>query len=177
MTTLLPLPRIRAGNPAQEPVVIQSLGDAYGRVATDLRVSLTDRCNLRCQYCMPAEGLDWLPRDEAVVDAYVADPWCGEIATTSLWLDFGPAIGKVNDPAALASVRSDLPILLLAGDQDPVGEGVKGIRQAREGYAAAGVADVTATVYPGARHEVFNETNREEVVSDLVAWLDAHLPG
>ncbi len=61
MTTLLPMPRIRSGAPASEGVAVRSLGDAYGRVATDLRVSLTDRCNLRCQYCMPAEGLDWLP--------------------------------------------------------------------------------------------------------------------
>jgi cyclic pyranopterin phosphate synthase len=47
------------------------LMDSYGRVATDLRVSLTDRCNLRCQYCMPAEGLDWLPRPELLTDAEV----------------------------------------------------------------------------------------------------------
>src|SRR4051794_35647388 len=46
----------------------QTLADTYGRVATDLRVSLTDRCNLRCSYCMPAEGLDWLPTDETLTD-------------------------------------------------------------------------------------------------------------
>jgi alpha-beta hydrolase superfamily lysophospholipase len=119
---------------------------------------------------------DWISRDEAVVDAYVADPWCGEVATTGLWLDFVPAIARVNDPAQVAKVRKDLPVLLLAGDQDPVGEGVKGIRHARETYASAGVTDVTATIYPGARHEVFNETNREQVFADLVAWLEAHLP-
>ena len=47
------------------------LADSYGRVATDLRVSLTDRCNLRCDYCMPAEGLDWLPKPELLGDAEV----------------------------------------------------------------------------------------------------------
>ena len=46
----------------------QALADGYGRVATDLRVSLTDRCNLRCTYCMPAEGLDWLPSAEVLTD-------------------------------------------------------------------------------------------------------------
>ena len=49
------------------------LADAYGRVATDLRVSLTDRCNLRCSYCMPAEGLDWLPNDDVLDDEDIAD--------------------------------------------------------------------------------------------------------
>jgi len=44
------------------------LADSFGRVATDLRVSLTDRCNLRCSYCMPAEGLDWLPTDDVLTD-------------------------------------------------------------------------------------------------------------
>ena len=48
--------------------MLRPLADAYGRVATDLRVSLTDRCNLRCSYCMPAEGLDWLPDDETLTD-------------------------------------------------------------------------------------------------------------
>jgi alpha-beta hydrolase superfamily lysophospholipase len=120
---------------------------------------------------------DWLSRDEAVVDAYAADPWCGEIATAGLWTDFLPPIRKVNDPAEVAAVRADLPVLILAGDQDPVGEGTKGVRAAREQYGSAGLQDVTVTLYPGARHEVFNETNRAEVFSDLVAWLDAHLPG
>ena len=65
---MLPLPRFRAAPPAAGPVEVRPLSDAYGRVATDLRVSLTDRCNLRCQYCMPAEGLDWLPRDEVLTN-------------------------------------------------------------------------------------------------------------
>ena len=69
MPTLLPLPRVRAGTSRTEPQAGQRvLSDSFGRVATDLRVSLTDRCNLRCSYCMPAEGLDWLPRDEVLSD-------------------------------------------------------------------------------------------------------------
>src|SRR6188472_3790705 len=72
MTTLLPFPRLRPGFsvPAEATERDQLvLADAYGRVATDLRVSLTDRCNLRCTYCMPAEGLPWLARDELLSDA------------------------------------------------------------------------------------------------------------
>ena len=71
MTTLLPFPRLRnPGSAGAEPVERDQLvlADAFGRVATDLRVSLTDRCNLRCAYCMPPEGLDWLPGAEVLTD-------------------------------------------------------------------------------------------------------------
>src|SRR6478609_3877077 len=71
MTTLIPIPRLRNADSAPaEPVQRgqQALADGYGRIATDLRVSLTDRCNLRCTYCMPAEGLDWLPGADLLSD-------------------------------------------------------------------------------------------------------------
>src|SRR5678816_1806408 len=71
MTTLLPFPRLRnLGSASAEPTKRDQLvlADAFGRVATDLRVSLTDRCNLRCAYCMPPEGLDWLPSDDVLTD-------------------------------------------------------------------------------------------------------------
>jgi alpha-beta hydrolase superfamily lysophospholipase len=119
---------------------------------------------------------DWLSRDEAEVDAYVADPWCGEIFTSGFFADLLAGLRAVNDQSRVARVRPDLPVLLMAGDKDPVGAGGKGPRAVREQYAKAGLADVTCTLYPGARHEIFNETNREEVLADLVGWLDAHLP-
>ncbi len=120
---------------------------------------------------------DWLSRDEAEVDAYVADPRCGQVFTSGFFADLLQGLRAVNDPERVARVRPDLPVLLMAGDKDPVGAGGKGPRAVREQYATSGLHDVTCTLYPGARHEIFNETNREEVVSDLVAWLDAHLPG
>jgi alpha-beta hydrolase superfamily lysophospholipase len=120
---------------------------------------------------------DWLSRDEDEVDAYVADPWCGELMTSGYWADMLPGLRAVNDPERIDRVRPDLPILLLAGDKDPVGAGGEGPRHTREQYARAGVHDVTCTLYPGARHEIFNETNRDEVTADLLAWLEAHLPG
>jgi cyclic pyranopterin phosphate synthase len=71
MTALLPMPRVRPNRPPPEPDAAgasRALIDGFGRVATDLRVSLTDRCNLRCTYCMPAEGIDWLGHDELLTD-------------------------------------------------------------------------------------------------------------
>ena len=69
MATLLPMPRLReTASAVAESAGRGELRDGYGRVATDLRVSLTDKCNLRCTYCMPAEGLDWLPKAELLSD-------------------------------------------------------------------------------------------------------------
>src|SRR6476646_7005342 len=64
---------------------LSPLRDRFGRVATDLRVSLTDRCNLRCSYCMPAEGLDWLPRDDVLTDDEVVR--LIDVAVTRLGVD------------------------------------------------------------------------------------------
>ena len=119
---------------------------------------------------------DWLSRDDAEVDLYVADELCGNTFTSGFFADLLGGLGIINDRRQVARVRRDLPILLVAGDADPVGDSGKGVRAVAEQYESVGVADVTCTLYPGARHEIFNETNRDEVTADVVAWLDAHLP-
>ncbi|GAA4393817.1 alpha/beta hydrolase [Ornithinibacter aureus] len=121
-------------------------------------------------------GFDWLSRDDAEVDAYVDDTYCGRTFTSGFFVDLFGGIQVINDRRQVARVRRDLPILLIAGDKDPVGDGGKGPRAVAEQYTSVGVLDVTCTLYPGARHEIFNETNRDEVTADLVAWLDSHLP-
>jgi alpha-beta hydrolase superfamily lysophospholipase len=115
---------------------------------------------------------DWLSRDPDEVDAYVADPACGfglNPAGTASMLD---ALADTADPARLGKIRSDLPILLLSGDADPLAGGGGLIDLVADRYRQAGVDDVTVALYDGARHEVFNETNRDEVTADLVEWLD-----
>ncbi len=119
---------------------------------------------------------DWLSRDDAEVDAYVADPLCGNTFTTGFFKDLFGGVADINDAKRVAGVRRDLPVLLLAGDKDPVGDAGKGPRAVAQQYRDAGVSDVTCTIYPGARHEPFNETNRDEVTADVIRWLDAHLP-
>jgi alpha-beta hydrolase superfamily lysophospholipase len=117
-------------------------------------------------------GYEWLSRDDAEVDLYVADPDCG------FSLDI-PAMGQMvaggagtADPARLAAIRDDLPIYLFSGDADPLAGGGALIELVGDRYRQAGVRDVTVTMYPGARHETLNETNRDEVTADLLAWLD-----
>jgi alpha-beta hydrolase superfamily lysophospholipase len=119
---------------------------------------------------------DWLSRDADEVDRYVADPKCGDIPTVGLYIDMVSGLISVNDRRTVARVRRTLPILLLSGDRCQVGANGLGAREVAEQYTSVGIADVTCTLYPGARHEIFNETNRDEVTGDLIAWLDAHLP-
>lgn len=119
-------------------------------------------------------GYEWLSRDEAEVDAYVADPWCGwEVPGDVIPSLFAPA-ARLADPALLAGIRSDLPLLIASGDADPLAGGGALIELLGQRYRDAGIADVTVKLYPAARHEILNETNRDEVTADIVAWLRAH---
>lgn len=122
----------------------------------------------------PRTGYEWLSRDEAEVDAYVADPLCGfDLPDETVPALFGAA-ATLADPAALARIRSDLPLLVVSGGADPLAGGGDLVRVLAQRYRDAGVADVTVHVYDDARHEVFNETNRDEITRDVIAWLDAH---
>lgn len=116
-------------------------------------------------------GYEWLSRDDAEVDAYVADPWCGwDVPDDVIPALFAPA-PRLADPALLSRIRSDLPILIASGDADPLAGGGALINLLGQRYREAGVADVTVKLYPAGRHEILNETNRDEVTADIVAWL------
>ena len=80
-------------------------------------------------------------------------------------------LADTGDPARLAGSSPELPIFLLSGDADPLAGGGALIELVADRYRQAGVKDVTVALYPGARHEVFNETNRDEITADLVTWL------
>ena len=115
---------------------------------------------------------DWLSRDPAEVAKYVADPLCGFAASVQLWIDLLDALGEIARPARQARILKRLPVYVIAGRRDPVSENAKGVEALVGAYRAAGLQQVTARIYPEARHELFNETNRDEVTSDLIAWLD-----
>lgn len=120
-------------------------------------------------------GYEWLSRDDAEVDAYVADPWCGwDIPDDVIPSLFAPA-PRLADPALLANIRSDLPILIASGDADPLAGGGALVQVLGQRYRDAGLTDVTVRLYPAARHEILNETNRDQVTADIVAWLRTHV--
>ena len=115
---------------------------------------------------------DWLSRDEAEVDKYLADPLCGtDLPLTYAYM--ATAFATLRDELAeLARVPAGLPVLLAAGERDPVGGSTEYVRALAGALRAAGVR-VTEKYYPDARHEILNETNRDEVTADLIAWFDA----
>ena len=118
-------------------------------------------------------GFDWLSRDRAEVDKYVADPNCGFRVTAGLWIDLLEAGGKLTAPVRLRRIPKTLPVLLIAGSEDPVSQGPRGPRTLERAYLRVGLRDVTVKIYPDARHELFNDLCRDEVTADLLAWLDA----
>jgi alpha-beta hydrolase superfamily lysophospholipase len=115
---------------------------------------------------------DWLSRDPAEVDKYVADPLCGFPATVQLWLDLLGGWAAVSRPAHRSHVPKALPLYLIAGERDSVSGNTRQLEPWMAEYRAAGFVNLAHKFYPGARHELFNETNRDEVTSDLIGWLD-----
>jgi alpha-beta hydrolase superfamily lysophospholipase len=120
-------------------------------------------------------GYEWLTRDEAEVDAYVADPLCGFDLPPETMPSLFAGTERLADPSALAGIRSDLPILLASGTDDPLAGGGELIDLLASRYRDAGVAGVEVRLYPHGRHEILNETNRDEVTADVIAWIDGHL--
>ncbi len=117
-----------------------------------------------------------LSRDPAVVDAYVADPRCGFNMSERSRESFKNAGTRGSDPGELVRIRKDLPIYILAGDADPVNQALDALRPVAYRYRAAGIRDVSERYYSGGRHEMFNETNRDEVLRDLLLWLERVIP-
>jgi alpha-beta hydrolase superfamily lysophospholipase len=117
---------------------------------------------------------DWLSRDPDEVDRYIADPACGFSADAEALADMAAVATRPVDADALRSVRADLPILLMSGSDDPLSGAMALVELVAQRYRDAGVRDVTVLGYEGSRHEVFNETNRDEITADLIAWLERH---
>jgi alpha-beta hydrolase superfamily lysophospholipase len=115
---------------------------------------------------------DWLSRDPAEVDAYIADPLCGFSRKEAGDGSFARVAARLKDPAEIAKIRKDLPIYIFVGDKDPINQDLALLRPLVDRYREAGLTNVTVKVYPGGRHEMLNETNRAEVVADLARWLE-----
>ena len=118
---------------------------------------------------------DWLSRDNAEVDKYVADPYCGGVFSAGFWNDFLKELGSLYRPDYLSRIPKDLPVYLFSGEKDPVGNNAKGVNEVYDSYKKAGIKDVTMKIYPDGRHEMLNETNRTEVFKDVIDWLKKHL--
>jgi alpha-beta hydrolase superfamily lysophospholipase len=118
-------------------------------------------------------GFDWLSRDPAEVAKYANDPLCGKPFGNELTRDLFRGLSRMRAPEVEARIPRDVPIRIVSGDQDPVGDNTKGVMALIDRYHALGLTRVSYKFYPQARHELLNETNRDEVQKDLLDWLNA----
>ncbi len=114
---------------------------------------------------------DWLTHDEDVVDRYIAANDCGFLFTINGLYTVADAAGRLNNKRRLARIPKDLPILYVSGEEDPIGNYGKGVRRSYTNMKNAGVRDVRIKLYPGMRHEILNETERETVYDDMYAYI------
>jgi alpha-beta hydrolase superfamily lysophospholipase len=116
-------------------------------------------------------GFEWLSRDPDQVDRYVEDPRCGFVLRMGSLCDMFDGLASERRRSERQKIPKELPIYILSGDRDPIHRELAGLRRLLNEYRAAGLSHVHHRFYEGGRHEMFNETNREEVCGDLIAWL------
>ena len=118
-------------------------------------------------------AFDWLSRDEHQVDQYVNDPFCGHNPSVHFFRELFDGLTGIYKSKNLKNLPSDLPVLMYAGSEDPVAGNEKGMMRTLDTFRKYW-SELDWKIYPGGRHEMHNETNREEVVADLITWLNDH---
>lgn len=118
---------------------------------------------------------DWLSRDETEVDIYVADPLCGFDFTEESNISAATESPRLSDPSMIARIRPDLPVLFMAGEQDPLNDNLKRLRLLEKRWRQAGIKQIDTQYYEGGRHEMLNEINRDEVTRGLIRWISANI--
>lgn len=135
--------------------LIDSLGaGAYGRAIKGARTNV-----------------DWICTDPEVVDEYIADPLCGQPFTVGAYATLSDLVAQATDARLARRIPRDLPLLFIAGAEDPVGECGRGVRRAVDEYRNAGIRLVEQIIYPGVRHEILNEPIHDQVYADVLDFL------
>lgn len=119
----------------------------------------------------PKTAFDWLSRDPEAVADYVADPFCGFVPTAGFYYDLLTGLQLIHDEKFIRFIPVALHILFVSGDADPVGGYGRGVEQVIAQYKRHGLRQVESIMYEGARHELLNETNKDEVYEALYGWL------
>lgn len=118
---------------------------------------------------------DWLSRDDAEVDKYVADPLCGFDCSVATWIGLLDALTRIASDQAMSKMNTAMPIYVFSGTDDPVGEKTKGVMRLLKQYEKQGFSAVSHKFYQDGRHELLNETNRDDVTDDFIAWVKSIL--
>ena len=120
----------------------------------------------------PSGPNDWISRDAELIRRYSEDALCGYTVSAALMRDMMFGLDFIRKPANLAKMKKTMPVLFFSGTDDPVGGWSKGVRRVVASFIRAGMKDVTLRLYDGGRHEMLNETNKQEVYDDVLAWLN-----
>ena len=123
----------------------------------------------------PRTEFDWLCRDNKQVDAYIADPLCGFVASAGLLRDMMQGILYIEQPENLAHMDKELPVFFIAGGDDPVGNYGKGVQRSADAFWDARMEKVSLRIYPLCRHEILNEINRTDVYADVAAFFEKYI--
>ena len=123
----------------------------------------------------PDSYTDWLSNDKEIVEKYNNDPWCTFVFTLNAFYNMFFSIGEAQKPETIKHIPKTLPIAIVSGDQDPVGNYGKSVKEVYEAYINEGINDVSIKLYPGYRHEILNELNRQEVYDDILNWIESKI--
>ena len=164
-------PAIVAGGRA----IAKAAGKRHGFKAHSPRVEALAFGAYNKSFAPNRTEVDWLSASDNNVDAYIADPLCGQKASIGLFYEMLGGIRFISTPKNIASMNRNTPILFISGDKDPVGEMGKGVKRAYSAFRRAGVRDVELKLYKGLRHEILNEDCRAVVYNDLWSWIEKHL--
>jgi alpha-beta hydrolase superfamily lysophospholipase len=126
---------------------------------------------LNGQFSPARTPFDWLSRDPDIVDAFIKDPLCFTTLQPDSMESFLAVASQLADTRHLCRIRPDLPIYLFSGSEDPIGQQLQGVRLLMKRYRKAGVTNLSHHFYAGGRHEMLNEINRKEVVTNLLLWI------
>lgn len=161
---------IRAGRALTSALVRMGKGKGRSRLVLAMSLGAYNRA-----FRPNRTRVDWICRDEAVQDAYLADPFCRFVPTTGMFHDMLGGLLVIGDPGQLSAMEKSTPVFFLSGDHDPVGQMGKGVVKVYDLFKTAGCADVTLKLYKDGRHEMLNEFNYEQVHRDILEWLEKNL--
>src|SRR6266404_229689 len=147
--------------------------DGLARLAQSVPVGADPMQLINAPFEPARTPFDWLSRDNAEVDAFVADPLCFPALRPASMESFLDAFPRLADPREIRKVRPALPIYILSGRNDPVGQRLEGVRALENRYRSAGMASIYHDFYEGGRHEMLHELNRWDVITNLLVWLSS----
>ena len=154
--------------------VAQALAKQRGKETESALLNKLSFGSFNKQFANPKTAYDWLCSVEQEVQKYMDDPYCGFIPTNQFFVDLTAGFKGLNRKKEIEKIKKNLPILLISGSKDPVGDAGQGVYKVAEQFAAAGIQDVTVYLFEDRRHEILNEDNQQAVHQVLLRWLEKY---